>query len=99
MCVRRALLESRGQYDQDRWANNPESQAALLNNIEAVLHQFFERQEEVPLVAMYRKEICGELLAMRASDEPSVTGSDGMDDGSELMRKRYKRGTIQVRGG
>ena len=36
-----------------------------------VLVHFFERLEEVPLVAQYRKEACGPLLALREDDVPT----------------------------
>lgn len=38
-----------------------------------VLSQFLERHEEVPVVAMYRKELAGPLLAMADDDTPRTS--------------------------
>jgi hypothetical protein len=38
-----------------------------------VLAQIYEKGEEVPLIAMYRKELAGELLSMREEDKPGVS--------------------------
>lgn len=40
----------------ERWRSDPEEQAALRKAVRTVLEHVFERQEEVPLIAMYR---CG----------------------------------------
>lgn len=37
-----------------------------------VLVHIYEKSEEVPLIALYRKEIAGELLSMRLEDAPQV---------------------------
>ena len=79
--------------DRDQWRRDPEAQAALKQSIHAVLERLFVRGEEVPLVAMYRKEQCGELLSLRSSDEPGFTGDDGMEG-----TQRYPQGTVQVCG-
>ena len=37
-----------------------------------VLTLVYERGEEIPLVALYRKELASELLSMREEDSPAV---------------------------
>ena len=46
-----------------------------------VLELFYVRGEEVPVVAMYRKEIADELLAMRKEEVPAVSGGGGVSGG------------------
>ena len=41
------------------------------------------RGEEVPVVAMYRKEIADELLAMRKEEVPAVSGRGGGVSGGQ----------------
>lgn len=43
---------------------------------------------QIPFIAQYRKEVCGELLAMRSSDEPQGLDLDGSGG--------FPRGTIRV---
>ncbi|WIA22113.1 hypothetical protein OEZ85_004454 [Tetradesmus obliquus] len=77
----------------ERWRSDPEEQAALRKAVRTVLEHVFERQEEVPLIAMYRKEQCGELLSLRETDIPETTGNErkAQTDPDD----RYPKGTIQ----
>ncbi|KAI8473488.1 MAG: hypothetical protein J3K34DRAFT_518962, partial [Monoraphidium minutum] len=87
----KALRVSRDKQARDRWRNDPERQRALRKSIESVLTRMLQHWEEVPVIAMYRKELCGELLAMRRKDEPQHTGSSGVG----AANPRYDDGTIQ----
>ena len=60
-----------------------------------VLGQFFDRHEEVPVVAMYRKELAGPLLALAPDDAPAVTSRDEYD---RQRGQRHKKHYDQVRG-
>ncbi|KAI3425064.1 hypothetical protein D9Q98_008441 [Chlorella vulgaris] len=86
----RALFVARSESREERraWRRNAAAQAELRACIEKVLRQVYDKHEEVPFVAQYRKELCGELLVVRPSDEPKVVRA-GEDNG------RYPRGTIK----
>lgn len=51
--------------------------------------------------AMYRKEDCGDLLALRYDDTPETTGNDKADKAESYLPQeldtRFPRGTMQVR--
>ncbi|KAL4442498.1 hypothetical protein ABPG77_005082 [Micractinium sp. CCAP 211/92] len=74
----RALYLGRGSSDAvDDWRESPEAQGQLRQAIRAVLEQHYEQHLEIPFIAQYRKELCGELLAVRSSDEPQGLDHDG----------------------
>ena len=59
---------------------------------------------QLPFIAQYRKEQCGELLSMRASDEPHVVGKaqpgqsshGGEQQPSHPDTQSYPPGTVKV---
>lgn len=84
----RALYKARGRREAEDWRENREAQAQLRQAIRAVLEQHYEKHLEIPFIAQYRKEVCGELLAMRSSDEPQGLDLDGSGG--------FPRGTIRA---
>ena len=61
-----------------------------------VLAQFYDRHEEVPVVAMYRKELAAILLAMRQEEVPGCTTRDEADHSRGKGAKRhYQQGFVQ----
>jgi hypothetical protein len=87
---RRAIRRERGNTARGRWRESPEEAERLRANIRTVVDLVFKKREEVPLVALYRKEAAEELLAMRRSDMPET--SSGRDE-------FYPSGSMQVGGG
>lgn len=69
----RALRRCRKPEEITFWRQHEESQADLKEHIRTVLELMFGKQEEVPLVAMYRKEQAMELLVLREEDIPKVS--------------------------
>lgn len=56
----------------------------------------FERHEEVPVVAMYRKELAGPLLAMAADDVPLVSTEEDLQRQQDIRsKKHYDQGFVQ----
>lgn len=58
------------------WRDNEQEQIALLAAIRDVLYFLREDNLEVPTIAMYRKDYCGELLNYRAEDVPLLVSHD-----------------------
>lgn len=52
---------------------------------------------KVPLLGMYRKEIAGELLAMREADVPSVTSVEELHGVDAQKQDLYKLGMVQAK--
>eukprot|EP00887_Chlorella_sp_A99_P000019 scaffold16.g19.t1 len=92
----RAIFDGRcGRGDGRRaarraWRHNPAAQEALRASIRAVLSELYERNNEVPFVGMYRKEACGELLALAIDDEPDFTRE-------ERATRAWPEGSMQAR--
>ncbi|KAL4447813.1 hypothetical protein ABPG75_005032 [Micractinium tetrahymenae] len=72
----RALYKGRRSREAEDWRRNEEAQGQLRQAIRAVLEQHYDKHLEIPFIAQYRKEMCGELLAVRSSDEPQGMESD-----------------------
>lgn len=68
--------EPRTQRMIQEWRENEQEQIALLASIRDVLYFLREDNLEVPAIAMYRKDYCGELLNYRAEDVPSLVTHD-----------------------
>ncbi|KAG2488784.1 hypothetical protein HYH03_012781 [Edaphochlamys debaryana] len=75
----RAILTPRMESGAAKWSEDETRHVRVKAAIRQVLTQFFERHEEVPLVAMYRKELAGPLLAMAPDDVPHVTTLEDLD--------------------
>lgn len=84
----RGFYLGRDKEGRKSWRHNAAAQAALRGAVQAVLAELYHRHSEVPFIGMYRKEACGELLAVREEDEPEVTIRD---------EPNFPRGTIQAR--
>ncbi|KAG2438290.1 hypothetical protein HYH02_010988 [Chlamydomonas schloesseri] len=92
----RALLTPRMESGQRSWTEDAARHGRVKAAIRAVLGQFFERHEEVPVVAMYRKELAGPLLALAPDDAPAVTSRDEYDrQRSQRHKKHYDQGFVQ----
>ncbi|KAL6748791.1 hypothetical protein V8C86DRAFT_3146273 [Haematococcus lacustris] len=98
---RRAVRGPRSsEYAQSQWRTDEAAQSGLRAAIRAVLGAMYERGEEVALLALYRRELVGELGALRMEDVPQVTSE------AEVMQRRqtfaghpraeaYPIGTVQ----
>ncbi|GLI70134.1 hypothetical protein VaNZ11_014942 [Volvox africanus] len=92
----RAVLVSRSEAGMKTWSEDESRHGRVRQAIRQVLTQFFERYEEVPVVAMYRKEVAGPLLAMAADDVPLVTTEEEIIRQSGLRsKKHYDQGFVQ----
>lgn len=56
--------------EQTAWRSNPVAQTTLKESIAHALDLIYNKHEEVPFIAMYRKELLGELLAVSLEDQP-----------------------------
>lgn len=54
------------------WQNDEESQAALAASIREAIKLLFFKKFEVPVLAMFHKELMGELLCTRAREISDV---------------------------
>ncbi|KAJ9531476.1 hypothetical protein QJQ45_015057, partial [Haematococcus lacustris] len=80
---RRAVRGPRSsEYAQSQWRTDEAAQSGLRSAIRAVLGAMYERGEEVALLALYRRELVGELGALRMEDVPQVTSE------AEVMQRR-----------
>ncbi|KAG1668310.1 hypothetical protein FOA52_011207 [Chlamydomonas sp. UWO 241] len=79
------------------WRNSADAQGLLKESVKAVLAHMYEKGEEIPLIALYRKEQAGELLAMRESDMPAVTTEHDLASVDARRRSLYQPGMVQVR--
>ncbi|GFR40315.1 hypothetical protein Agub_g851, partial [Astrephomene gubernaculifera] len=92
----RAILMPRSEDGIQRWSEDETRHGRVKAAIRQVLTQFFERHEEVPLVAMYRKELAGPLLAMGGEDVPLVTSQEELERQRDKRHKRhYDQGFVQ----
>ncbi|EFN54675.1 hypothetical protein CHLNCDRAFT_58171 [Chlorella variabilis] len=91
----RALYVGRNESGERarEWRHNEAAQAELRQAIQAVLLQVYEKHEEIPFVAQYRKEKCGELLVVRSSDEPKTTSEQDAGGGypAGTMKPSHRR--------
>lgn len=80
----------------------------IVQYIESVSHSLFSSHSTLTLPhnnqAMFRKEDCGDLLAVRGADTPDTTGNDKTDKTEYIQevlapgeRPRFPTGTMQVR--
>eukprot|EP00873_Tetraselmis_striata_P037857 jgi/Tetstr1/458121/TSEL_044613.t1 len=96
----RAICRARDSSRVAQWQTNDVSQENLQNAILAVLKCFYVEKFEVPYVAMYRKEFCGELLACRESDLPNSTTRQEVEDQERTFRNQvayYPEGSVQAK--
>ncbi|KAG2429563.1 hypothetical protein HXX76_010798 [Chlamydomonas incerta] len=92
----RALLTPRMESGQRSWTEDTARHGRVRTAIRAVMGQFFDRHEEVPVVAMYRKELAGPLLALAPDDAPAVTSRDEYDrQRGQRHKKHYDQGFVQ----
>lgn len=71
----RGLTRYRSDQGVQQWADDAQAQAQVRTSIETVLRQIYEEHLEVPVIAMHRKESCGELLAI--DEDYDVEEDDG----------------------
>lgn len=57
--------------------------------VHQVVVHLWEKHEEVPYIAAYRKQLAGELRALHKHDQPKVTSESDRNDA-------YPVGTLQV---
>ncbi|KAK9828928.1 hypothetical protein WJX72_002842 [[Myrmecia] bisecta] len=69
----RGVRVVRGSDARRSWRDDADAQQALQTAIGAVLEEYYNKHYELPVIATYRKELCGELLCMREDDIPEVT--------------------------
>ncbi|GLC44284.1 hypothetical protein PLESTB_000760900 [Pleodorina starrii] len=92
----RAVLMPRSESGMKGWSDDETRHGRVRQAIRQVLTQFFDRHEEVPVVAMYRKELAGPLLAMAADDVPVVTTEDELQRQRDMRaKKHYDQGFVQ----
>ncbi|EFJ40270.1 hypothetical protein VOLCADRAFT_120010 [Volvox carteri f. nagariensis] len=92
----RAVLMPRSEVGMKGWSEEEIRHGRVRQAIRQVLTQFFERHEEVPVVAMYRKELAGPLLAMAADDVPLVTTQEELERQRGVRCKQsYDQGFVQ----
>ncbi|GAB4816099.1 hypothetical protein N2152v2_003145 [Parachlorella kessleri] len=84
----RGIFKGRDREGRKAWRHNAAAQEGLRASIRAVLQELYERHNEVPFIGMYRKEVCGELLATREEDEPHFTTRD---------EPNFPRGAVQAK--
>lgn len=88
----RGLFLGRFGNDFEAWLDNEDAQASLRASIKSFLIYKFKEHEEIPYIAMYRKDDLGELLCTRPSDEPVENTSSqppGSIKGSDRRIKRW----------
>ena len=61
----------------------------LQETVHQVVVHLWEKHEEVPYIAAYRKQLAGELRTLRKQDQPRVTPESDCSD-------TYPVGTMQV---
>jgi len=90
----------RKRDDIQGWHINGIAQEKLRVAIQDVLRCFYIEKEDVPLVAMFRKELCGELLCCRKSDLPFWTTKDEVAEqqaNSKTHEAYYPEGSVQAK--
>ncbi len=88
----RGLYLGRFGSDFEAWLENGDAQLSLKNSIKSFLMYRFKENEEIPYIAMYRKDDLGELLCIRPSDEPVENTSShpaGSIKGGDRRIKRW----------
>lgn len=93
---RRGLMRRRTHGEVEKWRSDPMAQQRLKESIKQVVVHLWQKHEEVPFVAMYRKEVCGELLALRREDMPMTTTSKEEDDRRRKDLPEFRDGTVQA---
>eukprot|EP00892_Ulva_mutabilis_P012129 jgi/Ulvmu1/9289/UM050_0038.1 len=64
----------------EEWQNDEESQAALAASIREAIKLLFFKKLEVPVLAMFHKELMGELLCTRAREISDVVSAEAAED-------------------
>eukprot|EP00889_Picochlorum_renovo_P004514 jgi/Picre1/31544/NNA_006896.t1 len=78
--------------DFEAWLENEEAQKALKTSIKALLVRKFKDHEDIPFIAMYRKDELGELLCLRSADEPLDDPTASLKELSKLNVGEYEDG-------
>jgi transcription elongation factor SPT6 len=94
--VCRGVFLRRSKDERRAWRDSEDAQGALQQAIRTVLSAMYEKHEEVPLIAMFRKEICGELLASRKEDLPTTTSQKEAKERKDKGLPVFAEGTVQV---
>jgi len=88
----RGLYEGRHTNTEvTMWLKNRGAQEALKKSIRKAVELMFEHHEEVPVLGMYRKEVLGELLVLRISDEPEQSEEEAQNPNSGLVKANDRR--------
>ena len=53
----RAVRDARSHGDVDKWREDDRKQEAVRESIKSALHEIFDKHNEVPFLAMYRKQV------------------------------------------
>ena len=72
----RVVRSLRTAEQAEEWKKHPRTQIDLRKSIKNVLKHIYDDVEEVPYVATYRKQSCGELLCLAADELPEWTTLD-----------------------
>lgn len=59
--------------EKEAWKNNAAAQTKVKKSIEKVLKHIYEDLEEIPYIATYRRQSCGELLCLASDEIPNWT--------------------------
>ena len=80
--------------DFEGWLGNESAQNELKKSIKSLLVHKYLDKEEIPYIAMYRKDELGELLCMRSSDEPEKLEDSIPPGAMKAMNRRIRRWDI-----
>lgn len=69
----RVVRAVRSNEQKDLWKNSTATQSRLRASIVRVLKHIYEDLEEIPYIATYRKQSCGELLSLAPDEVPDCT--------------------------
>eukprot|EP00884_Botryococcus_braunii_P001188 jgi/Botrbrau1/1106/Bobra.0162s0007.1 len=92
---RRGIRRRRGLREQTQWKSSEEAQGALRKSIREVLQLMFEKHYEVPWIASYRKEVCGELLSMTEGEGPTLVTDEEVRARRRETLADFPEGTVQ----
>ncbi|CAL8470742.1 g10284 [Coccomyxa elongata] len=81
----RAVRDQRSNRAYRAWLQDEQAQEQLKESIANVLGEMFDKHVEVPFMAMYRKQVAGDLLCCRKGDVPDTTTLE------ESRRRHEKR--------
>ncbi|BDA45673.1 Transcription elongation factor SPT6 [Coccomyxa sp. Obi] len=93
----RAVRDRRSGKAYRAWLKDEEAQEKLKESITNVLGEMFDKHAEVPFMAMYRKQVAGDLLCCRKGDVPDTTTSEESRRRHEKRQPDMPVGVVQAR--